>query len=490
MGDQIIVIDSPVDAVEIDQVFIRKSIKFVLPNNRVDEFVSLVKPQLPISPFKLPTGEVVESQVNNSSYFDDEYCNMFKERVVKAEAAELYRVRWYGNDFSRVEDLYVERKRHHNYKKVGKYSNKKRFDLPKEEMARFLLGAPVEELNPSKAKLASEVQTVMMQLKPKVRTQYLRTSFMTQDNTDLRITLDRDIAVYAEPNSWQNIANINGVASGEFDMMPYSVVEVKVSMVEGGTPECPPWIEEALFQSGARKIKLSKYGYGVMKLYPIHAHPSPKWAPEIAAWTSELGFDQQNTGATLAAPAVSHAAISIESPPSYRSNSFDNFTDTASTKSAMMRANFQRKYGNIFSKARRHGMNRKKYGKTDGKAFMANERTFLNYIQWTSSLATFCVGLLQIATGSEVLYVSTAIILFCDALIFYATIIYQLRRIYFVNNIASRGGRVPRSFNEWKVISAIMLVFFIAVNSYIVYMWVAQPEVLTGLTDSVVLPIV
>ncbi|KNC83469.1 hypothetical protein SARC_04278 [Sphaeroforma arctica JP610] len=250
-----------------DQEFVRKSIKYVLPNDAVDSFIQLIEPTLPVSPFTLPSGEVVTSQVNNSSYFDDEYLNQYKERVVKNENAELYRVRWYGDSFEPVENLFIERKRHHNYKRTGKYSNKKRLDLPKEEMSRFLLGTPVELLNPSKAKLAEEIQTVMMHNKPKIRTQYLRTSFMSQDIKDLRVTLDRDIKMFAEPQSWTEIARLNGRARGECDMMPFAIVEVKVALVQGGRPQCPEWLEVALLSSGARNIKLSKYGYGCMKFF-------------------------------------------------------------------------------------------------------------------------------------------------------------------------------------------------------------------------------
>eukprot|EP01134_Creolimax_fragrantissima_P002636 CFRG2636T1 len=463
-------IDMVVDTSD-DNVFIRKSMKYVVPNHEVERFVGLVTAVLPISPFTLPCGDVVDSQVNNSSYFDDDYLNQYKERVVKNDGAELYRVRWYGSDLNDVDSIFVERKTHRNYKQTGNYSNKKRFELPKDEMVRFLLGAPIEELNPSKVSLATSIQSVMMNMKPKVRTQYLRTSFMNEEDKALRVTLDRNIEVYSEPNTWQEVSRMNGLPSGQGDMMPFSVIEVKVNIQTGGSPVCPEWLEQTLLGVGARKIKLSKYGYGCMKLYPVHARPTPKWASEIQTWTNEL---------------AQSSAVYIEAPPSYKS---DRSSSQESIGFVDFRAHRKTPSGakripeTLFQKARRHGKNRRKYGKTDGKAFMANERTYLNYIQWTSGLATFCVGLLQLASSKDLLYVTTAIILYCDILMIYASVIYHLRRIYFVGNVASRNGRVPIFFNEWRIISAIMLLFFGAVNSYMGYLWLKTPvnEVTTSI---------
>ncbi|KNC80746.1 hypothetical protein SARC_06903 [Sphaeroforma arctica JP610] len=486
-----------------EQVFVRKSIKYVLPNDSVEAFIGRVEPKLPVSPFILPSGEVVTSQMNNSCYFDDDYLNMFKERVVKNEGAELYRVRWYGTSLKPVEDLFIERKRHHNYKQVHKYSNKKRLELPKEEMDRFLVGAPIEELNASKDKLAGDIQAAMVNLRPKIRTQYLRTSLMSGENKDLRITLDRDIMLFTEPQSWAEIAAADGMGQGRGVKMPFTVVEVKVAMVEGGRPECPDWIHTALMECNARKIKLSKYGYGCIQFFPMHAHPSPKWKTEVETWSEQLTSKPADITRAISlrdlgmlAPPAASLHVPTNGSNSNRYSDYwkdDSSQDFATVEIKSVDCNEKPlkkssgKTRNIFRKAKRHGLNRRKYGKTDGKAFMANERTFLNYIQWTSSLATFCVGLLQIATGNEVLYVSSAIIAFCDVLIAYATIIYHLRRIYFVNNITSKGGRVPRSFNEWKVISTIMTVFFIAVNSYIIYLWTAQSSTSSGVANTIIL---
>ncbi|KNC73423.1 hypothetical protein SARC_14018, partial [Sphaeroforma arctica JP610] len=433
---------------EQEQVFVRKSIKYVLPNDSVKAFIDRIQYELPISSFTLPSGEIVASQMNNSSYFDDEYLNMYKGRVVKNECAELYRVRWYGTSFKPVENMFIERKRHHNYKQVQKYSNKKRLDLPKKEMNRFLTGKPIEELNPSKEKLAKDIQEAMVHLQPKVRTQYLRTSFMKQKNQDLRITLDRDIVLFAEPQSWAEIEAADGTGQGRGEKMPFSVVEVKVAMFEGGKSECPEWIHIALMECNARKIKLSKYGYGCAQFYPKHAHPLPKWNAEVATWSDQLNSSAagklQNSGdvspqATNCIPSNSPKTREMLRKKYSEIWAYDNTSiqehsqgscNTVEMSTAEMKPGKSdvkpgkaptSKTRNIFKKAKRHGLNRKKYGKTDGKAFMANERTYLNYIQWTSSLATFCVGLLQLATGREVLYVSTAIVLFCDMLIMYAT---------------------------------------------------------------------
>ncbi|KNC80745.1 hypothetical protein SARC_06902 [Sphaeroforma arctica JP610] len=381
---------TPHDGLE-EQVYVRKSIKYVLPNDSVQDFINRIQTTLTVSPFTLPSGEIVASQMNNSCYFDDEYLNMYKERVVKNEGAELYRVRWYGTSLKPVETLFIERKRHHNYKEVQKYSNKKRLDLPKEEMNRFLTGTPIEELNSSKDKLAGDIQAAMMHLQPKIRTQYLRTSFMTQANKDLRITLDRDIVLFSEPNSWAEIAAADGIGQGKGVRMPFTVVEVKVAMGESGKPECPDWIHTALMECIARKIKLSKYGYGCIQFYPIQAHPSPKWKPEVERWSEQLTSrpaDITSAGSLLnsghlAPLATSYVPVNDNHNKEYTyawlQNQSEKCTtvDISSTKLVSSDEKVKqtgKNTRNIFRTARRHGLNR------NGKAFMANERTFLNYI--------------------------------------------------------------------------------------------------------------
>lgn len=54
--------------------FVRKSIKYLIPHARRDALQSgLLRAGFRVSPFTLASGEVVETQENHSSYFDNRY---------------------------------------------------------------------------------------------------------------------------------------------------------------------------------------------------------------------------------------------------------------------------------------------------------------------------------------------------------------------------------------------------------------------------------
>ncbi|KNC83447.1 hypothetical protein SARC_04289 [Sphaeroforma arctica JP610] len=393
-----------------DEVFVRKSIKYVVPNELVDQVVAGLSERLPISPFRLAPDCHVMSQVNSSTYFDDESLTHLKERIVKNESAELYRIRWYGEDLCAVRDVFVERKRHHCFKEVGIYSNKKRMTLPKEQTTRYLLGADVDELLVDKAKLASDMQEHLLYLRPRIRTQYARTSFMDHtEGSDLRVTLDQNIVLALEPREgWRAILASNGALLGPQVTMPFSIIEVKVAMVPGGTPECPKWIAKVLESAMAQNIKISKYGYGCKLLIPEHASPTPKYWPELEAFiNSSCGMPRQpNANAEQNVRKVNANSVEL---------SQDFSIDMASS-------DFPTRSLNPFTRARAHGFNRVKYGKTETKAFMANERTHMKFVTWTTTLATFAVGFAEIGLRSshDMLAVSMWCLIFTDLVSIYS----------------------------------------------------------------------
>eukprot|EP01134_Creolimax_fragrantissima_P008316 CFRG8316T1 len=450
--------------------YIRKSIKYVIANEDVPMFVNDITSTLPISPFQLPSGETVNSQVNSSSYFDGNSLPNYKQRVTKEEGSELYRIRWYDNDLSNVDTVFIERKTHHCASLVGKHSTKVRFTVRKEESLPFLAGLPLKEQTVSKSKLAKEIQHKMTSLVPKVRTQYLRTSFMNPDLDDgIRVTLDQQINVSRDRPSWETILS-SGDTLPRFEM-PFSVVEVKVRIAEGSKAECPEYIAAILDKCRAVQLKISKYNYACKLLYPEHANPSPTWWEELLSFTR---------------------AITIYTSPSRESKSWTQcggekeYSRDFSVVSCeellgyptLPKEKLLNRGWNTYSPfecAWAQGFDRRTYGKVDSKAFMANERTFFKFLHWTTTLATFCIGLLQVSDSQGIIPVSSGILLFCDACSIYAILIFNLRRVYLVACVKSKGSEVPGFLNEWRVFTALITVYFLAMNAYVIYLWINPP---------------
>ena len=54
-----------------------------------------------------------DSSLVSSVYFDNSACDVYYERLERQEGARLVRIRWYGESAGEDDELFVERKTHH-----------------------------------------------------------------------------------------------------------------------------------------------------------------------------------------------------------------------------------------------------------------------------------------------------------------------------------------------------------------------------------------
>eukprot|EP00122_Pirum_gemmata_P008234 Pgem_evm1s7586 len=249
------------------RTIIRKTAKFIISQTDATKFTKELQTILPISPFfsetyddlTLTTG--TDQILNNSIYFDSDDLCMYDGRVSKLDKADLYRTRWYGSDKQKA-SYFLERKRHRDTTiSGGKQSSKKRV---------LMCSKPEEQDYKNLQKFDNRM--IKLQLKPKVRTQYYRTSFMAPNEMEgVRITLDENIVI-SDANNYENDEGGNRCYE-----LPFAVIEVKISVnmnnageqkVEKRQISIPQCLLNVIANSNGKKMKVSKFNTGCCLLYP------------------------------------------------------------------------------------------------------------------------------------------------------------------------------------------------------------------------------
>ncbi|CCK71150.1 vacuolar transporter chaperone KNAG_0G00940 [Huiozyma naganishii CBS 8797] len=217
------------------------------------------------------TGNISERGLQHKSldptitnlYFDNEYFELYNNKLLKNSAAPTLRLRWIGK-LSERPDIFLEKRM-----VVETDDGKKDFDETRVKMKqKFLNGfifngdTKYKEQMLKKLKgsgtVASELdrlgndfdelQRFIMQeeLQPVLRTIYTRTAFQIPGDDRIRITIDSDILYVREdsfdksrpirdPKNWHrtdidsDVANpLKFLRTGEYAKFPFSVMEIKV----------------------------------------------------------------------------------------------------------------------------------------------------------------------------------------------------------------------------------------------------------------------
>lgn len=220
---------------------------------------------------------------------------LYGRRVARIEGASLFRVRWYGQETPQGDQiLFLELKTHHESWNLDK-SIKKRVSLRESDMIKLLARdgsewdkAFVENLllpaTPSlegddlreASGLLYQIRKLILDkdLRPCIRTQYLRLAFQSNDSNARRITIDRDITVSDESHAPLGQWCVSDSARKTPIKVSNAVLEVKLA--ENDEPD---FVDE-LLRTGAIQDghKFSKYLTGAMKLHSGRVKTMPYWA--------------------------------------------------------------------------------------------------------------------------------------------------------------------------------------------------------------------
>mmetsp|Transcript_27459 Transcript_27459/g.50674 ORF Transcript_27459/g.50674 Transcript_27459/m.50674 type:complete len:739 (-) Transcript_27459:23-2239(-) len=451
------------------QGFVRSTTKYWVRNEDVSTVKHHVLQHLPVFQFD-KNNFAGDAQLINSVYMDNSSMELYHGRLDKKPGAIALRVRWYGNAPPKM--IFMERKTHRESWK-GEESVKERFTLPDDKVVAFMDGEytlemalddqetaakkrgktfSVEERD-SYAQLFTETYKAIdsKQLKPLVRTQYMRTAFQIPFDATVRVSLDTNLCMIKEnPEDGPSCAATGRyyrdpslpVHRTEITRFPHAVLEVKLSLQEGQSS--PAWVQELIDSGYLTEVhKFSKFIHGGATLFPQDVRAVPYWVDDESvrasmlasapsppegsvAGTSEAGPASQvpRSGKPKAGkPAIT--AASSSTGPAATVHTLDSLThpllgeqptlklmpdpsqvkgflqasrNSAATAGAVSGPGF---FSRILGLAPPStAILRSSPLKIEPKTFFANERTFLSWLHMAITLGSISAALLGFASGS------------------------------------------------------------------------------------------
>ena len=279
------------------QAFKRSTTKYWIKTDDVTTVKSIIIENMPVFVFN-KDNYIGDSQLVNSVYFDNESLELYHGRLDKKPGALAIRVRWYGPNEPKT--CFIERKTHRESWK-GEKSVKERFTLPEEKVVPYIEGEYtvedyVEDLR-AKGKseadigkatiLFTEIQRSIeaKQLKPFVRTQYMRSAFQMGHDRTVSFTLDTNLLMLKENPEGHPTCALAGrwyrdpklpIHRTEITKFPHAVLEIKLALPDGEAP--PEWVQ-GLMSSGliTEVHKMSKFIHGTAVLFPELVQAVPYW---------------------------------------------------------------------------------------------------------------------------------------------------------------------------------------------------------------------
>jgi len=233
----------------------------------------------------------------SSVYFDSPGMYLYGRRVARHEGACLFRVRWYGDKKPKGDQLlFLELKTHHEKWVIDK-SLKQRVALRERDMATLLardgaewdrtfiedlihLATPAlngDDLDEAVG-LLYQIRRLITEkdLRPCVRTRYLRLALQSKETNACRITIDRDITMTDESSAPLGQWSVQKEESKTVDTVkvPNAVLEVKLTENDN-----PAFLQELLeIQAIQDGYKFSKYLTGAIKFHFDKVKTMPYWA--------------------------------------------------------------------------------------------------------------------------------------------------------------------------------------------------------------------
>lgn len=252
----------------MQQAFNRSTTKYWIRTSDVSAVKRIIIENMPVFVFNAENYSG-DAQLVNSVYFDNESLELYQGRLDKKPGALAIRIRWYGPNAPQL--CFIERKTHRESWK-GEKSVKERFTLPEAKVVPYLEGAyTVEDYEADlhakgkspddvakAAKLFREIQQAIdsKQLKPFVRTQYMRSAFQMGHDRSVSFTLDTNLVMLKENPEGHPTCSAAGrwyrdpslpILRSEITRFPHAVLEFKLALPDGESP--PEWVSD-LMESG------------------------------------------------------------------------------------------------------------------------------------------------------------------------------------------------------------------------------------------------
>ena len=413
------------------QAFNRSTTKYWIKTDNVTAVKNIIIKNMPVFVFN-PENYTGDSQLVNSVYFDNESLELYHGRLDKKPGALAIRIRWYGpNDPRGKSTCFVERKTHRESWK-GEKSVKERFTLAEELVVPYLegeytvqqyaeglrsKGKPESDVEKA-SKLFLEIQRAIeaKQLKPFVRTQYMRSAFQMGHDRTVSFTLDTNLIMLKENPEGHPSCELSGrwyrdpklpIHRTEITKFPHAVLEIKLALPEGEAP--PEWVQNMMNSGLITEVhKMSKFIHGTAVLFPELVQAVPYWIDDESIRDSIVAsgpdpYDYEISQSALDAD----AAARHKKKPRRRLDEITNhpllgqepslalMQGTAMGDSAHMDAPwwnpFHRSEGPSIHIAQR----------LEPKTFLASERTFMSWLHMAITLSSIATALLAFASTAK-----------------------------------------------------------------------------------------
>ncbi|CAL8471696.1 g11238 [Coccomyxa elongata] len=424
------------------QGFVRSTTKYWVRMTDVSAVKHHILQHLPVFQYNEGSEDQSDSQLINSVYLDNSSMELYHGRLDKRPNAIAIRIRWYGDGDPKT--CFVERKTHRESWK-GEESVKERFTLPEHKMVPFLegeytLGKAVADLEAKGkseteianfSKLFAEIQQQIdtKQLRPMIRTQYLRTAFQIPFDSTVRISLDTNLNMIKENPDDGPTCTVAGrwyrdptlpVPRTEVTRFPHGVLEVKLSLPEG--QQAPEWVQDLLDSGYLTEVhKFSKFIHGTATLLPELVQAVPYWVDDESVRPSMLQSAPQPAQAVPGAAAPAPAAAGIVPKPRRRTgNDSDELQHPLLGDQPTLQLLPPRDAVGFGRKKEKKGffdwyfnsrkakdppvMARTTPMRIEPKTFFANERTFLSWLHMAvtiGSIAAALLGFVGVADSSK-----------------------------------------------------------------------------------------
>ena len=379
----------------------------------------------------------------SSVYFDSPDMCMYKERIGRPEGAQLLRARWYGSKPIREEPIFLELKTHHE-KWINTKSVKERVSIQEGDMVEFLsddkwtredaqgivlAASPTlcgDAMNKATDLLLTMKALVLKHnLRPCVRSSYLRAAFQSPTSNSLRLTIDRNVSLIDEASaategSWC-LPDDAAIDSSMVARVPYAVFEVKLA-----DSDVPRFIRELeVSNTIIEAVKFSKFLTGAAAFNAKKIDVLPYW---VANSSFKPLFQQESAVPDISERPRRRTSAVDESPASIAA--------TAKSSSALTLKRLSTVFGSMSSRPDRGpAIAPYKSARVEPKSYFANERTFIQWISAGLLLVTISVLLLDFSEDDDNYILTTGIVLCFGALfvVVYATFVY-FRRIQLLSS--------------------------------------------------------
>jgi len=230
--------------------FKRSEKKYLPGSNRYHLTLQKVKRFVPVYMFRK------DHPVTNvrTTYFDNDSFDTYYDWLNREPIRYKVRYRQYGYDGKFSDEVWMELK-------VRNYaiSQKKRFRIKREHIEEFISGQDVlREVISENKKNRDIIDTyasiqgyiVSNRLKPIFTVEYKRISFQPSEDSDVRITLDKNITM-------------RNLLTGKVAKDNRVVLETKVS-----GPHTPFWLNDIIDELGTtRNVRFSKFALGMQRFF-------------------------------------------------------------------------------------------------------------------------------------------------------------------------------------------------------------------------------